>query len=111
MTRREQRRINRAKVLEALHSETGSFGGGNADERVPVYIADPIGASTVLYGYIGGLALRRFYIAPGKPNNSERASLWEALSVRFSGLKADAGGWDGSTRVLSLQAIVESKWP
>ena len=108
MSNREERRVLRAQILEALNDETGSYGGGTADERVPAYIDDPLGASTVEFGYVGGLALRRFYISPDKPDATERDSLWDNLSNRIDNLGDDPGGWDGSTRVLILQAIVES---
>ncbi len=106
---RDQRRMNRKCVLDALKQETGSSGGDTAAARVDAYRDDPIGASTTEFGYVGGLKLRRFYIDPTKPNNNERRSLWTNV-VQCMG-KPDAndpGGWDGSSDVKKLQAIAEA---
>jgi hypothetical protein len=105
---KDQRRKNRKDVLKALNSETGGFGGDTAEPRVRAYIADPVGASTVEFAFIGALTLRRFYIDPEKPNVSERRSLWQAtLSQLNQGSAKDPGGWGSDTNVSQLQAIVE----
>lgn len=105
---REDRRRNRAHVLEALHAETGSWGGSAAEPRVKAYVADPEGAPTAEFGYVGALTLQRFYVDPAKPNQAERRSLWQELLERIGNPgAADPGGWDGSTMVLTLQAIAE----
>lgn len=103
-----ERRVNRRHVLEALNRETGSWGGDKAEARVRAYCADPLGASTTEFGYVGGLRLVRFYIDDSKPNNSERASLWLEASKRMErlGIK-DPGGWDGKSDAKKLQAILE----
>lgn len=105
---RDDRRNHRKQVLQALHDETGSFGGSAAEARVKAYIADPTGASTVEFGFVGGLTLHRFYIDPDKPNQSERRSLWMNVTERLSkpGTK-DPGGWSGASDVKMLQAIAE----
>jgi len=104
---RDLRRLARKHVLEALIAETGSPGGDPA--RVRAYCADPIGASTSEFGYVGGLALVRFYIAPGKPDAGERRSLWMNLLPRLGKPldTSDPGGWSGETLVMQLQAIAE----
>lgn len=107
MPSRDERRNNRARILKALHDETGSYGGGQAENRVRAYINNPVGATTQEFGYVGGLSLKRFYIDPSKPNASERRSLWQNISNRIESVGRDPGGWSESTRVLILQAIVE----
>lgn len=105
---REERRMNRKHVLDALKQETGSSGGDAAAARVDAYRNDPIGATTTEFGYVGGLILQRFYIDPTKPNNSERRSLWINIVKRMKKPTAtDPGGWDGSSDVKKLQAIAE----
>lgn len=105
---RDERRRNRQYVLDALRSETGSLGGDSAAARVKAYCADPLGASTTDFGYVGGLALGRFYLASDKPNGVERRSLWQNLVTRMKKPDAkDPGGWDGTTFVMTLQAIAE----
>ena len=105
---REQRRINRKHVLDALKQETGSSGGDVAAARVDTYRDDPRGASTTEFGYVGGLTLTRFYIDPTKPNDNERRSLWMNVVQRIGKpAAADPGGWDGTSDVKKLQAIAE----
>lgn len=105
---RDTRRLNRKHVLDGLVEETGSFGGDPAAARVKAYRSDPLGASTEDFGYVGGLTLRRFYVDDSKPNGVERRSLWQNLTQRMEKPAAkDPGGWDGSTQVKALQAIVE----
>lgn len=105
---RDQRRLNRGHVLDALNSETGADAGSSAQDRVRAYRADPVGASTTEFGFVGGLALRRWYVAADKPNTSERRSLWFEVMKRLGKTgTADPGGWDGSSDVLTLQAIAE----
>ncbi len=105
---REQRRVHRKHVLDALKRETGSSGGEAAKARVDAYRADPIGASTTEFGFVGGLTLRRFYVDAEKPNATERASLWQELMKRMDRVgTADPGGWDGTSDVKMLQAIAE----
>jgi len=107
LTKRE-RRVNRKHVLDALKAETGSLGGDAAAARVQAYVKDPVGANTVEFAYVGGLVLQRFYIDPEKPNSSERRSLWQNLVARLGKPEAvDPGGWDGTTTVGMLQAMVE----
>src|SRR6266480_7684701 len=104
---KEQRRNDRKFVLDALHSETGSFGGDAAAPRVRAYIADPMGSTTTEFAFVGALSLKRFYIAPDKPNASERRSLWQAMLTEFNkGTSTDPGGWGTDTFVSQLQAIV-----
>lgn len=107
MPTREERRKNRKHVLDALHDETGSSGGDAAAERVDRYRADPQGASTEEFSFVGALTLTRFYIDPAKPNNSERRGLWRSIMNRMGKEAADPGGWNGSTSVSRLQAIAE----
>ncbi len=105
---RDDRRNHRKLVLQALQSETGSFGGDAAQPRVRAFIQDPVGAPTTEFAYVGALTLRRFYIDPTKPNTSERRSLWQELLTRFDqGSASDPGSWDGDANVSQLQAIVE----
>lgn len=105
---RDERRINRKHVLLALKSETGSDGGSAAAARVKAYCADPTNASTVEFGFVGALTLRRFYVDPSKPNDTERQSLWHELMKRIGKTgTANPSGWDGTTMVLTLQAIAE----
>jgi hypothetical protein len=106
---REQRRNNRKLVLQALRSETGSFGGSAAEQRVKDFIADPQEAPTEVFSFAGALILTRFFVDPEKPNASERRSLWQELMRRFEGSASDPGGWDGETNVGQLQAIVEGE--
>jgi hypothetical protein len=102
---RDQRRINRKHVLDALKSETGSS-GGSASDRVNAYRDGPLAASTGDFTFVGSLVLTRFYIDPEKPNGAERRSLWQNMTERIGKAK-DPGGWDGNTSVAQLQAIVE----
>lgn len=105
---REERRRNRKHVLDALKEETGSSGGTTAAPRVDAYRADPVGASTEEFGFVGGLRLQRFYIDPTKPNQSERRSLWTNIVERMGKPgTANPGGFDGDTDVKKLQAIAE----
>lgn len=105
---KDQRRMNRKHVLDALKQETGSSGGDAAAARVDAYRKDPLGANTVEFGYVGGLTLNRFYIDPTKPNGSERRSLWMNVVRRMGKpTAADPGGWGGSSDVKKLQAIAE----
>lgn len=105
---RDIRRENRARVLRALKTETGSLGGGAAKERVKAYLRDPVGASTKDFAYVGALTLDRFYVAAGKPNANERKSLWQSLRAEFEKSAAlDPGGWSSDTNVSQLQSIVE----
>jgi hypothetical protein len=105
---REDRRKNRAHILEALQSETGSSGGDAAAKRVKAYIADPIGAPPEEFSFCGALILTRFYVDPQKPNTSEKRSLWKEMLTRIDqGSAADPGGWNGESSVSQLQLIVE----
>lgn len=105
---RDERRINRKHVLQALKSETGSEGGSAAAPRVKAYCADPTGASSAEFAFVGALTLRRFYVDPAKPNAAERRSLWQEITTRLDKLGAkDPGGWGSETAVLTLQAIAE----
>jgi hypothetical protein len=105
---RDDRRRNRKHVLDGLKEETGSSGGGDASTRVDHYRADPVNASGAEFAFVGGLRLRRFYIDPTKPNGVERRSLWQNVTTRMGKPTAvDPGGWDGTTAVAQLQAIVE----
>jgi hypothetical protein len=105
---KESRRENRARVLRALKSETGSMGGDAAKERVRAFLADPVGAPTKEFAFVGALTLTRFYVAQGKPNATERKSLWQTLREEFSAPDAtDPQGWSGETNVAQLQAIFE----
>ncbi len=104
---KEERRRNRKHVLEALESETGSLGGGDAEPRVRAYCKDPEGAPTTEFGYVGGLRLSRFYVDPAKPNSAERRSLWTEIMSRLEKDADDPGGWGGSADVKQLHAIAE----
>jgi len=105
---RDERRENRARVLRALKSETGSMGGDAAKARVKAYLQDPVGAPTKEFAFVGALTLTRFYVAQGKPDLSERKSLWQSLRAEFAKPTAvDPGGWSGDTNVSQLQAIIE----
>jgi hypothetical protein len=87
---RGQCRENRKSVLEALHEETGSFGGDAAAPRVQAYIANATGTTTVEFGYVGGLTLSRFYVDPTNTNQ-------RLLDRRFP-------PFVGTTHALSLSA-------
>lgn len=105
---REDRRRNRKVVLDAIKSETGSSGGDAAAARVKAYCDDPVGATTVEFGFVGALTLRRFYVDPSKPNSSERRSLWFEIMKRMNKQgTADPGGWDGLSDLKKVQAIAE----
>jgi hypothetical protein len=105
---RDERRINRKHVLDALVQETGGFGGGPAEPRVKAYRTDPTGASTIEFAFVGALMLRRFYIDPSKPNAVELSRLWENVRKRMDKPSVPApGGVDGTTRVMGLQATAE----
>ena len=105
---REERRMNRRHLLDALKSETGSSGGEPAAKRVDAYRKDPLGSTTTEFGYVGGLRLTRFYVDPAKPNAGERGSLWQSLMGRMGKHgTSDPGGWDGSSDVKKLQVIAE----
>jgi hypothetical protein len=99
--------VNRKHVLDALRSETGVDDGEIAAPRIRAYCADPLNASTIEFGYVGGLELRRWYIDPSKPNKNERRSLWQEIMRRMNKQGSDPGGWDGATTVGQLQAIAE----
>ena len=101
------RRMNRKHVLEALHAETGSWGGDVAEDRVRAYCDAPTEATREEFAYVGALTLRRFYVDPAKPNTGERASLWKSISQRLNKQAKDPGGWDSETNVSQLQAIAE----
>jgi hypothetical protein len=105
---KDLRRENRARVLRALESATGSLGGDAANDRVKEYLQDPVGAPTKEFAYVGALALTRFYVAQGKPNANERTSLWQSLRAEFAKPTAvNPDGWSGETNVSQLQAIIE----
>lgn len=105
---KEQKRINRKLILDALKEETGSSGGDVAAARVDAYRADPKAATTIDYSYVGSLKLSRFYIDPTKPNVNERLSLWTKLKQKFNKPTAlDPGGWNSDAAVMNLQAIIE----
>ena len=105
---KEERRRNRKHLLDALVEETGSFGGDPAAERVKAFRKDPQGAPTATFSYVGALTLGRFYVDPAKPSKAERRSLWQNLTARM-GIPGttDPDGWDGTTAVMTLQAIAE----
>jgi len=105
---RDDRRRNRKHLLDALVDETGSFGGDAAADRVKAFRKDPLGAPTAVFAYVGALALGRFYVDPAKPSKTEQRSLWQNLTGRMGvdGAK-DPAGWDGTTAVMTLQAIAE----
>ncbi|KPK40353.1 MAG: hypothetical protein AMJ69_02680 [Gammaproteobacteria bacterium SG8_47] len=106
---RSERRVNRKHVLDALHQETGSNGGDAAAARVEAFRADPIGAPTTEFAYVGALTLTRFYVDPSKPNANERRSLWMNITQRMQKPgTTDPGGWDGTTDVKQLQALAEN---
>ena len=107
MLTRDERRMNRKHVLDALKKETGSSGGDAAAQRVDAYRKKPLEADTVEFGYVGGLTLTRFYIDPSKPNGVERRSLWTEIMKRMQRKAKDPGGWDGSADVKMLQALAE----
>jgi len=105
---RDDRRLNRKHILDALVDETGSFGGDAAESRVKAFRADPAGATTTEFGFVGGLTLRRFFIDESKPNAVERRGLWQSLTRRMGRQGVtDPGGWDGTSQVKMLQAIAE----
>jgi hypothetical protein len=105
---KDERRRHRRHVLVALNKETGSHGGGPAGDRVKAYIRDPERATTVEFAFVGALTLVRFFVDPSKPNQSERRSLWQAILDEFATDSVkDPGGWNGTTNVSQLQAIVE----
>ena len=79
-TTKATRRINRKHVLEALHAETGSWGGDVAKDRVKEFCADPANAPREEFAYVGALTLRRFYLDPAKPSGLERRGLWRSMT-------------------------------
>ncbi len=107
MASKEERRKNRKHVLDALRSETGVDDGTTAAPRIKAYRADPTGATTTEFAFVGGLILRRWFIDPSKPNQSERRSLWQEIMKRLNKQATDPGGWSGTTNVSQLQAIAE----
>ena len=104
---KEERRINRKHVLDALKSETGVDDGSTAAPRIREYRQDPVGASTEEFAFCGALTLRRWYIDPTKPNQNERRSLWQEIMNRMGKDAPTPSGWDGDTNVSQLQAIAE----
>lgn len=104
---RDERRINRKHVLDALKSETGVDDGSTAAPRIVAFRKDPVGASTEEFAFCGALTLQRWYIDPSKPNQSERRSLWQEIMGRLGKSAPMPGGWDGDTNVSQLQAIAE----
>ena len=79
-----------------------------AAPRVIAYCADPVGAPAREYAYVGGLALRRFYVDPGKPNGAERQGLWTNLRNRLSQTVGAAPAAISSTSVVAdVQAMAE----
>lgn len=104
---KDERRINRKHILDALRSETGADDGSTAAPRIRAYRQDPTGASTVEFSFCGGLAVRRWYVAPGKPNQNERRSLWQQIMTNMGKSKPNPGGWDGNSSVGQLQLIAE----
>jgi hypothetical protein len=102
-----KRRVNRKHVLEALHDETGGWGGDAAKDRVKDYCEDPESAERTEFAYVGALTLQRFYIDPAKPNSAERSFLWKNIMDRLEKEARDPGGWDKDTNVSQLQAIAE----
>ena len=106
----QQRRANRAMVLEALLSETGSSGGDAAAERVVAFRGDPQGAASKVHVFVGALRLVRFYIDPSKPNMSERRSLWHAVRTRMGKSTTTVpNSIDSSTAVAMLQLLAEER--
>lgn len=104
---RDERRVNRKHVLDALKSETGTDDGSTAAPRIAAYRNDPIGASTEEFAFCGALTLHRWYIDPSKPNQNERRSLWREIMDRMGKNAPMPGNWDGDTNVSLLQAIAE----
>lgn len=106
----QQRRDNRAKVLQSLFEETGSSGGDNAAERVKAYRADPHGAASKDHVFVGALRLVRFYVDPTKPGNNERRSLWHAVRTKMGKPTSPVPqAIDGSTSVAMLQLLAEER--
>jgi len=106
----EERRTNRKIVLDALKSETGSSGGDLAAARVDAYRADPVGASSDEYFYVGALRLVRFYVDPDKPNASERRGLWQKIrSTMGKPTSPVPTDFDGTTPVRTLQMLAEQR--
>lgn len=104
---KDERRINRKHVLDALKRETGVDDGSNAAPRIVAYRRDPVGASTQEFAFCGALTLRRWYVVSNKPNQSERRSLWQEIMSRMGKSAPMPAGWDGNTNVSQLQAIAE----
>lgn len=104
---KDERRINRKHVLDALKSETGVDDGETAAPRIRAYRNDPTGASTQEFAFCGALTLSRWYIAPNKPNQNERRGLWQSIMNRMNKDATDPGGWNGETNVSLLQQIAE----
>jgi hypothetical protein len=104
---KDERRMNRKHVLDALKSETGVDDGETAAPRIRAYRDDPKGASTVEFAFCGALTLSRWYIDPKKPNGSERRGLWQSIMKRMKKDAEDPGKWNGTTNVSQLQQIAE----
>lgn len=106
----EERRRNRKIVLDALKRETGSSGGDSAAARVDAFRADPIGAPSEEYIYVGTLRLTRFYVDSTKPNNAERQGLWQSIrgpmGKSVSPVPRDI---DGTMPVRTLQLLAEER--
>ena len=106
----QQRRANRAIVLEALFSETGSSGGDAAADRVIAYRNDPQGAASKDHVFVGALRLVRFYIDPTKPNNNERRGLWQAIRTRMNKSTSPVpSSIDADSSVAMVQLLAEER--
>lgn len=93
-------------VLQCLHSETGSYGGG-AKTRVKKFIDDPYGADSIEFGYVSGLNLSRFYVDPSKPNAAEIQGLWSCLKSKFDKREAPMpASINAKTTVRSLRNMI-----
>lgn len=106
----QQRRANRAIVLEALLSETGSSGGDAAAGRVNAYRSDPQGAASKDHVFVGALRLVRFYVDPTKPNMNERRGLWQAIRTRMNKSTSPVpSSIDSSSSVAMVQLLAEER--
>ena len=106
----EQRRTNRTIVLRSLKNETGSSGGDAAAARVEDFCADPVGASSDEYVYVGALRLVRFYVDPTKPNASERQGLWQKVRTEMAKSTSPVPkDIDGAMAVRTLQLLAEER--
>ena len=101
---RNRNRLLHKIILDSLHALTGSDGGSPAESIVRHYRTDPIGTDTAEFAFCTGLTLKRWYIDPAKPNQSEERALWTEIWNRL-GVAVPAGPDDleSTTMIASIR--------